>query len=88
MIREIEHKSYVIRIEEHPNVYVARIFEDLTDPPLAHIERGPRVRGVYRVIAAAKQHVEELEKKKAERNGLKSFDQRQATNTVPRTSKL
>lgn len=65
MAQEIEYKSYVIRIEEHPKVYVARIFEDLTEPPLAHIERGPRLHGAHRVIAAAKRHIEQLENGKA-----------------------
>jgi hypothetical protein len=86
MIREIEHKSYVIRIEEHPRVYVARIFEDLTEPPLAHIERGPRLHGVHRVIAAAKQHIEELENNKA-LSRRKSLINAKHSNTRPSTSK-
>jgi len=65
MAQEIEYKSYVFRIGEHPKVYVARIFEDLTEPSLPHIERGSRLHGAHRVIAAAKRHIEKLENGKA-----------------------
>ena len=65
MAQEIEYKSYVIRLEEHPKVYVARIYEDLTEPSLPHIERGSRLHGAHRVIAAAKRHIEKLEIERA-----------------------
>ncbi len=62
--REYEYKSYFIRIEEHPNVYIARIHKNLDDPPLGHIESGARARGQKLVLAAAKNYIDHLVEKK------------------------
>ena len=64
MAREFEYHNYFIRIEEHPNVFLARIYEDITEPPLAHLESGPRAQGIGPVMAAAKPYIDEIKKKK------------------------
>ena len=63
-VREYPYKSYFIRVEEHSGVFIARIFKDLTDPPLAHIETGPRAVGLKPVLDASRQYIDQLYERK------------------------
>ena len=48
-------------LREHPKVYLARIYTDLTEAPLPHIESGARDAGMQKVLAAARKYIDKLD---------------------------
>ena len=60
MHREWQYKSYYIRLEEHPNVYMVRIFKDLLAPPLSYMEMGPKSRGAKMILDEARKFIDGL----------------------------
>lgn len=60
MRREWQYKSHYIRLEEHPNVYMARIFKDLLELSITYIEMGPKAKGAKPILDEAKQFIDNL----------------------------
>jgi len=60
MRREWQYKSHYIRLEEHPNVYMVRIFKDLLEPPITYIEMGPKGKGAQPILDEARKFIDGL----------------------------
>ena len=72
-MRDYEYKRFLLKVDGTVNAHIVRIYEDVTRPPVAQFESGPRALGLNELLKLARNRVDDIEKEKPPGHRSKKF---------------